>query len=87
MQYWLMPRNCCARRRNRAVNRPRICGGVPRSAISSAKTRLVEVEHKVVDHAKYAAKATDSWVHEHPWTAIGIAAGVGVLLGLVVNRR
>ena len=34
-----------------------------------------------------AAKATDTWVHDHPWTAIGIAAGIGVLLGLVVNRR
>ena len=57
------------------------------SAIASAKTRLVEVEHRVVDQAKHAAKATDTWVHDHPWTAIGIAAGIGVLLGLVVNRR
>jgi ElaB/YqjD/DUF883 family membrane-anchored ribosome-binding protein len=47
----------------------------------------VEVEHRVVDQAKHAAKATDTWVHDHPWTAIGIAAGIGVLLGLVVNRR
>lgn len=57
------------------------------SAISAAKARLVEVEHKVVDQAKYAAKATDTWVHEHPWTAIGVAAGIGVLLGLAINRR
>ena len=57
------------------------------TAISSAKTRLVEAEHRVVDQAKHAAKATDTWVHDHPWTAIGIAAGIGVLLGLVVNRR
>jgi ElaB/YqjD/DUF883 family membrane-anchored ribosome-binding protein len=57
------------------------------AAISSAKTRLVDVEHKVVDQAKHAAKATDSWVHDHPWTAIGVAAGIGVLLGLIVNRR
>jgi ElaB/YqjD/DUF883 family membrane-anchored ribosome-binding protein len=57
------------------------------SAISSAKARLVEAEHKVVDQARHAAKATDTWVHDHPWTAVGIAAGVGVLLGLVINRR
>jgi ElaB/YqjD/DUF883 family membrane-anchored ribosome-binding protein len=57
------------------------------SAIASAKTRLVEVEHKVVDQARHAAKATDHWVHDHPWKAIGIAAGAGVLIGLLINRR
>lgn len=57
------------------------------SAITNAKTRLVEVEHKVVDQARHAAKTTDHWVHDHPWKAIGLAAGVGVLIGLVINRR
>ena len=57
------------------------------SAIANAKTRLVDVEHKVVDKTKYAAKATDHWVHEHPWKAVGIAVGAGVLVGLLINRR
>jgi ElaB/YqjD/DUF883 family membrane-anchored ribosome-binding protein len=57
------------------------------SAIANAKTRLVDVEHKVADKTRYAAKATDHWVHENPWKAIGVAAGIGVLIGLVVNRR
>jgi ElaB/YqjD/DUF883 family membrane-anchored ribosome-binding protein len=57
------------------------------TAISNAKSRLVEVEHRVVDQAKVAAKASDAWVHEHPWTAIGVAAGIGLLVGLVINRR
>jgi ElaB/YqjD/DUF883 family membrane-anchored ribosome-binding protein len=57
------------------------------SAITNAKHRLIEAEHKVVDQAKVAARATDSWVHEHPWTAVGIAAGAGLLIGLVLNRR
>ena len=57
------------------------------SAIASAKARLVDAEHKVVDQARHAAKATDTWVHEHPWTAVGIAAGIGMLLGLVIIRR
>jgi ElaB/YqjD/DUF883 family membrane-anchored ribosome-binding protein len=26
-------------------------------------------------------------VHDHPWTAMGIAAGLGVLIGLAINRR
>jgi len=57
------------------------------SAISSAKRRLVDAEERVVDQAKTAARATDDWVHEHPWTAVGVATGIGILVGLVINRR
>lgn len=57
------------------------------SAISRAKVRLGDVEHRVVEQATSAAKATDVWVHGHPWSAVGIAAGIGLLLGLVINRR
>lgn len=57
------------------------------SAITNAKHKLIEAEHKLVDRTKYAAKATDHWVHDHPWKAVGIAAGVGVVIGLLINRR
>jgi ElaB/YqjD/DUF883 family membrane-anchored ribosome-binding protein len=42
---------------------------------------------RAVAQTKAAAHATDSWVHEHPWTALGIAAGMAFLVGLVVNRK
>ena len=45
------------------------------------------MEHRVVDTTRQAAKATDHWVHDNPWKAIGVAAGVGVLIGLLINRR
>lgn len=57
------------------------------AAIASAKDRLVEIEHRVVDGTKHAARATDHWVHEHPWKAVGIAAGIGIIIGLLINRR
>lgn len=57
------------------------------AAISNAKVRLGDAEQRVVDQAKAAARSTDNWVHDHPWMAVGIAAGIGVLIGLVVNRR
>jgi ElaB/YqjD/DUF883 family membrane-anchored ribosome-binding protein len=57
------------------------------SAIASAKTRLVDAEQRVAHHAKRAAKTTDDWVHDYPWTAVGIAAGIGVVVGLMINRR
>ncbi|GAA5784196.1 membrane protein [Chitiniphilus shinanonensis] len=55
--------------------------------LSAAKTRLIEAERLVADKARVAAKATDAYVHENPWTSVGIAAGVGFLLGLLVSRR
>jgi ElaB/YqjD/DUF883 family membrane-anchored ribosome-binding protein len=53
----------------------------------SAKLRLQELEGQAVDRAKAAAQATDNYVHDHPWQAIGIAVAVGVVAGLLINRR
>ena len=53
----------------------------------TAKLRLQELEGQAVDRAKEAARATDDYVHEHPWQSIGIAAAVGVVVGLLMNRR
>jgi ElaB/YqjD/DUF883 family membrane-anchored ribosome-binding protein len=55
--------------------------------LQDAKVRLGEAEILLVAKTKAAAKATDAYVHESPWTSIGVAAGLGVLLGLVVGRR
>jgi len=52
-----------------------------------AKLRLQELEGEAVDRAKNAARATDDYVHDHPWQAIGIAAIVGFVVGLLMNRR
>ena len=52
-----------------------------------AKERLLEAEKVTVAKAKAAAKVTDQYVHEHPWKAIGIAAAIAFLLGLLVSRR
>jgi len=56
-------------------------------ALSRAKQRLHDAQSAVSANAKAAARATDNFVHENPWSAIGIAAGVGFLVGLLVSRR
>ncbi len=53
----------------------------------TAKLRLQEFQGQAVDRAKETARATDDFVHEHPWQSIGIAAAVGVVVGLLMNRR
>ncbi|HET7776216.1 MAG TPA: hypothetical protein VFK74_07610 [Azospira sp.] len=40
-----------------------------------------------MDKTKAAARATDDFVHDNPWKAVGIAAGVGLLLGVIIGRR
>jgi ElaB/YqjD/DUF883 family membrane-anchored ribosome-binding protein len=52
-----------------------------------ARAELAELEDKAVYKAKRAARATDEVVHEHPYTAMTITAGVGLLLGLLIARR
>jgi len=55
--------------------------------LRSAKARLAELGEAGVEKAKAAAKATDTYVHENPWQAIGIAAGVGFLIGWMLGRK
>ena len=52
-----------------------------------ARAELDELQDKAAYNAKRAARATDEAVHEHPYAAMGIAAGVGLLLGMLIARR
>jgi len=53
----------------------------------AAKLQLQELQGVASDRAKEAARATDDYVHDHPWQVIGVAAGIGFLAGLLMNRR
>ncbi len=55
--------------------------------LRTAKASLADAEQLVVDRAKQAAKATDDYAKGNPWTAVGIAAGVGILIGFLVAKR
>jgi ElaB/YqjD/DUF883 family membrane-anchored ribosome-binding protein len=53
----------------------------------AAKLRLQELEGEAVDHARFAARVTDDYVHDNPWSAIGAAAVAGFLIGMLLTRR
>jgi len=57
------------------------------SNLLHAKLRLQEMQGAAVDNAKAAARATDDYVHDNPGQAVGVAAAIGFLVGLVVSRR
>ena len=54
-------------------------------SVKAMKARLAEEQAAMLAKTKEAAKATDVYVHEHPWTAVGVAAGVAAGVGLVVG--
>ena len=56
-------------------------------SLAVAKVKLTEAEQLALEKAKAAAAATDEYVHEHPWHAVGVAAGVGLVIGLLIGRR
>jgi ElaB/YqjD/DUF883 family membrane-anchored ribosome-binding protein len=56
-------------------------------SMTTAKAKLEQVSEASAVKAKAAAHATDAYVHDHPWHAIGIAALVGLLLGSLISRR
>jgi ElaB/YqjD/DUF883 family membrane-anchored ribosome-binding protein len=55
--------------------------------VLDARIRLDAAEEMLLEKTRAAARATDDYVHENPWQAVGIGAGIGFLLGLVLGRR
>ena len=55
--------------------------------LNSAKESLSSVEGTVTEKAKVIAERTDEFVHRNPWEAVGVAAGIGLLVGLFIRRR
>ena len=57
------------------------------SAVNNIKPQLMRFEETVVDRARATASAADDYVAENRWTAIGVSAALGFLIGLLVGRR
>ena len=55
--------------------------------LKAARAKLANLDDVVVDQAKDAARAADKYVRNNPWGAVGIAAVVGLLAGVLISRR
>jgi ElaB/YqjD/DUF883 family membrane-anchored ribosome-binding protein len=59
--------------------------------LEAARARLRQLQGDVEQTARDTIRATDEYVHENPWQSVAIAAGVaavvGVVVGLMLNRR
>jgi len=46
-----------------------------------------QIQETMVSRTREAAETTDQYVHENPWKVVGIAAGLGFVLGLLMAPR
>jgi len=57
------------------------------SGLATTRKVLVDGTDQVQRQAKAAMATSDRYVHEQPWQSVGIAAGVGLLVGFLIARR
>ena len=55
--------------------------------LADAKHSLLTLQASATEKAKAAGHAADDYVHDHPWKAIAVGAGVGLVVGLLIGRR
>lgn len=55
--------------------------------LQKARITLAETQGAAVEKIRHAGRATDDYVHANPWQSVGIAAGIGLLLGVIIGRR
>ena len=56
-------------------------------SVRAARERLSGLEEELLERARDAARDTEDYVRRNPWQSVGIAAGVGLLLGVLLSRR
>jgi ElaB/YqjD/DUF883 family membrane-anchored ribosome-binding protein len=58
-----------------------------RESLQHAKTRLLEAERIAARHGEEAVAAAETRIRDNPWQSVGIAAGIGLVIGVLVARR
>jgi len=56
-------------------------------ALERAKATCTELQEQTLASAKEAARKTDIVIRDHPYESIGIAFGIGLLIGVLVARK
>lgn len=56
-------------------------------SVQAARERLAELKESAMDKTRELVDEGEEYVRKNPWQSVGIAAGVGLLLGLLIGRR
>lgn len=57
------------------------------SQLADARYRFDEARTAVADKARVAADATHEYIQDNPWKVVGLAAAIGLLVGVLIRRR
>ena len=58
-----------------------------KDSLLKARATLEETKESLQERGQAAVVATEDYVQANPWQSVGIAAGVGYLIGLLATRR
>jgi ElaB/YqjD/DUF883 family membrane-anchored ribosome-binding protein len=56
-------------------------------SLRAVKSTLADAQAELLVKTKAAAKATDDYVRDNPWKAVGAATAVGLVIGVLIARR
>jgi ElaB/YqjD/DUF883 family membrane-anchored ribosome-binding protein len=56
-------------------------------SVRAARERLSGLEEELLDRARDAAHDAEHYVRRNPWQSVGIAAGIGLVVGVLLSRR
>lgn len=57
------------------------------TTLHSAKARLQAAQQALGQNVQHTVRATEGYVQQKPWTALGISAGIGLVAGLILGAR
>lgn len=57
------------------------------ATLQSTRERVGAAEAAVAATAKEAVATTERSIKDHPWSAVSISAGIGLLVGILIGRR
>lgn len=58
-----------------------------RESMEAARRRLHDIEQSAIRRGEEALHSTEDYARRNPWQAMGIAAGVGLVIGVLLARR
>lgn|SRR5690606_17974133 len=56
-------------------------------SLRRSRVALYDAQDAVLAKGRQAARATDDYVHDNPWQAVGLAGIAGLLVGMLISRN
>jgi ElaB/YqjD/DUF883 family membrane-anchored ribosome-binding protein len=56
-------------------------------SLVEGKKALADAETTLVKKSKECAEIADDYVRENPWSAVGVAASIGLVIGLLIRNK